>query len=78
MLHAIKQLAKDIFFGMLMLENRQGQPQKLGGGASEGARTALEDVRPSSLLNRCIVRVAAWQVFFGDYQIFDTVMERDK
>ena len=78
--------------------------------ASEGARTALEDVRPSSLLNRCIVRLTAvglrsfsnnvigdglawikllviqkfifayvaWQVFWGDYQIFGTVIERDK
>ena len=75
--------------------------------ASEGARTALEDVSPSSLLYRCIVRLAAvglrsfstnvigagikllvihkfifayvaWQAFFGDYQIFDAVMERDK
>ena len=42
-----------------MLENRRGQSQKLGGGASEGARTALKDVSPSSLLNRCIVRLTA-------------------
>ena len=30
------------------------------------------------VIYKFIFAYVAWQAFFGDYQIFDTVMERDK